>query len=509
MSIIFSQAWSQENITYDISFLGNTSSGRFAPYFIGSLNHGRIVQKNNALVEIGLAKEIDMSKRFSWGFGFAALAGASSKNTYSWWDANLANSPELSSYPGIGWRTRREGPPAIWLQELYSQIKYRSVFLTVGLREYESVWLNQRLSSGDFTHSGNARPIPQVRVGFLDFVDIPFTKGWVQINGELAYGKMTQNDYLKHHYNYYNYHITLGELYTYKYCHFRTNPEKPFSVTVGMQTAGTFGGTTYYYYKGMVTRIDEHKKGLKAYWNMFFPSENNGDDYYEGSSLGSWDLRLRYRLRNSDEIILYFQGPWEDGSSIGRSNGSDGIWGVEFKKCGKHLITGAVAEFIDFRDQSGPIHWNPDDAPGTNIMSQATGRDNYYNNGYYNSYAAYGMSLGTPFLLSPIYNLDGNISFLCNRASGFQLAMEGYVHSAWQYRLKYQYQRGLGTYNNPYYKAKTNQSFMAEMEWDAATVTPGLSVTACFALDWGQLRGRNQGAMVCVRYNGNFLKLKR
>lgn len=503
LPILFSKAQAQENPTYSVSFLGNTSSGRFAPYFIGSLNHGKIMQKNSALVEAVAVKEIDLNKRFSWGFGVDAVTGLSSKNSYAYWDKDL-----LMENDGVGgWETHREGPAAIWLQQLYGQIKYRSVFLTIGMREYESAILNQKLSSGDMTYSGNARPIPEVRVGFLDFVDIPFTKGWLQIQGEISYGKMTENGYLKHHYNYYNYHIALGELYTYKRCYFRTNPDKPFSVTLGMQTAGLFGGTTYYYIKGALEKKEKHNTLLKSFWNMFFPRENNGEDFYEGSSLGSWDLSMRYRTEIGD-FKFNFEGPWEDGSSIGRRNGWDGLWGLEFQGNQRRLVNGVVIEIISTRDQSGPIHWNPEDSPGTTITSQATGRDDYYNNYYYNSYANYGMAIGTPFLLSPIYNLDGYPAFACNRMRGGHFGIMGSLGDYVDYRLLVMSQTGYGTYIYPYYEGKKNTSAMLEVSWNAQKWMPGLSVTGSFAFDNGELRGNSVGGYLSVTYKGNFSKRK-
>ena len=50
------------------------------------------------------------------------------------------------------------------------------IFISAGCRELTDEVVNFELSSGGLVWSGNARPIPQVRAGFIDFVDIPFTK---------------------------------------------------------------------------------------------------------------------------------------------------------------------------------------------------------------------------------------------------------------------------------------------------------------------------------------------
>ncbi|MDE7377286.1 MAG: capsule assembly Wzi family protein [Muribaculaceae bacterium] len=476
---------------YTASTLFGASTGTFAPYMIGSLNHGKTQMKSWALADVSVVRGLDHDRRFSWGFGGEFLFGFSHKAQYARWQ------PE----PGQ-WDVTKQGPASIWLQQVYAEVKYRSVFLTAGMKERGSALLNQRLSSGDLVESGNARPIPQVRAGFIDFQNIPFTNGWVQIQGEISYGKMVDNTYNKNHYNYYNYHIHLGALYSYKRCYFRTNPDKPFSIIAGMQTAAFFGGETQYYQDGHQTKEMKFSSSLKTFFKVFFPFAEGGEDYYTGQTLGSWDCRMRYRLPNRDEIFAYFQGPWEDGTGIGRRNGLDGLWGLEYKASRPGIITGAVFELLDFRNQSGPIHWQPNDTPGTPILTHVQGRDNYYNNGYYNAYANYGMAIGTPFLMSPIYNQDGYPAFASNRACGFHAGLSGLFSKEIDYRFLVGYQRGLGNYDYAYPRPRTNTSMLFEAGWDASVLARGLSARLQLAFDAGSLRGNNFGGGLTITYKG-------
>lgn len=475
----------KEIATYKVGIWANASTGDFAPYYIGSLNHGRSERKNEALVDAGIFRAMDYGSRWSWGAGAELLGGYFS----------------ATDYAGKMYR-----PGAARLQQLYGEARYRSLFLEAGMKERGSALLNQELSSGDFVESGNARPIPQVRAGFSDFQDIPFTNGWMQIQGEVSYGKMADNGYLKDTYNYKSYHITLGSLYSYKRCYFRSNPDKPLSVTFGMQAASFFGGTAYYYHQGSVVREARFSKSLKTFLKVLLPMGENGEEYYTGSTLGSWDLRARYRLRGGAEISAYFQGPWEDGSGIGRYNKGDGLWGIEYKAANDGWLSGVVVEYLDFRDQSGPIHWDPADSPGTSVTGHVGGMDDYYNNQFYNAYANYGMSLGTPFLLSPVYNLNGYPAFACNRSNGFHVGAMGSVASAWRYVVKLGYQRGLGTYNHPYFKPRKNFSMMLQVKWDARAIMPGLAARAQVGFDSGELRGDNFGAALSIVYSGKILK---
>lgn len=476
---------------YSASLLMGTSTGEFAPYMIGSLNHGKTPMKSWALGDVNVVRELDQSRRFSWGFGGEFLFGYSHKAEYMRWQPQ----------PGQ-WNVTTQGPVPIWLQQAYAEVKYRGVFLTAGMKERGSALLNQRLSSGDLMESGNARPIPQIRAGFIEFQNIPFTNGWVQIQGEISYGKMVDNVYNKNHYNYYNYHLHLGALYSYKRCYFRTNPEKPFYIIAGMQTAAFFGGETQYYQAGRQTKTMKFSSSLKSFFKVFFPFVGGGEDYYTGQSLGSWDCRMRYRLPNRDEIFAYFQGPWEDGTGIGRRNGLDGLWGLEYKASRSGIITGAVFELLDFRNQSGPVHWQPNDTPGTPILTHVQGRDNYYNNTYYNAYANYGMAIGTPFLMSPIYNQDGYPAFASNRACGFHAGLSGLFSNEIDYRFLVGYQRGLGNYDYAYPRPRTNTSMLFEAGWDASIISRGLSARLQLAFDAGSLRGNNFGGALTITYKG-------
>lgn len=478
---------------YSASALLGLSTGKFAPYMIGSLNHGKTPMKGWQLADVRVVRDLNSDSRFAWGFGWEFLFGFSRKAEYARWQESDRQ-----------WIANKQGPAAVWIQQAYGEVKYRSLFLTAGMKERGSALLNQQLSSGDLVESGNARPIPEIRVGFNDFQNIPLTNGWMQIQGEISYGKMVDNAYNKNHFNYYNYHLHLGALYSYKRCYFRTNPDQPLSATFGMQAATFFGGETQYYQEGryLPEKTLKFSSSLKTFFKVFFPFAEGGEDYYTGQTLGSWDCRLRYRLPNRDEIYAYFQGPWEDGTGIGRRNGLDGLWGLEYKASRPGIITGAVFELLDFRNQSGPIHWQPNDTPGTPILTHVSGRDNYYNNFYYNAYANFGMAIGTPFLLSPIYNLDGYPAFASNRACGFHAGLSGLFSNAIDYRFLVGYQRGLGNYDYAYPRPRTNTSMLFEAGWDASALARGLSARLQLAFDAGSLRGNNFGGALTITYKG-------
>lgn len=481
-----------DTFVYKASLTGVASTATFAPYFNSALVNGRISQGQAAQIDLSAAKPLQLARRWDWAVGVEALAGVANRTSYERYSDGL-------------WTDNRQSTPHIWLQQLYATAKWRCLYLTAGMKEYASPLLDPRLTSGDLIESGNASPILQGRIGFVDYQDIPFTRGWVQIDVQLAYGKLLDNKWWREHYDYYNGHICQGALYHYKRVYFRTRQSAPFAVTIGVQSAAQFGGTTDFYYRGILDRTLKAKSNLRAWWDVLIPNHSGDDGYYEGNTLGSWDFKARYRLRSGHEFAAYFQWPWEDGSGMGKLNGWDGLWGVEWHAPRPGIISAAAVEWIDFRNQSGPMHYAPGDFPGTTIEHEATGDDDYYNNAFYNSYAYYGLGIGSPFLLSPLYNRNGQMSYLYNRAHGMHLALVGQISPRLDYNVRLGWEKAWGAGRTPSVRPKECYSGYVGVNYTFASV-PGLHLAASVAFDAGSLRPNNVGTVVTLSYQGLFTR---
>ena len=492
MSPVAASATKPIEIEYSATALGAASTGDFAPSMIASWRNGILSRKNTAMVDICAIKKLDTGSRFSWAAGVELAADYSSATDYERYDAGSNT-----------WGYSRQRPAAAFIQQLYGEVKYRQVYLTVGQKNPESYFVNGLVSSGDLARSNNARGIPGVEAGFLGFQNIPFTNGWVQIDGAISYGRFTDDGYRLKQYNYYNDLLATDLLYTYKRCHFRTNPEKPFSATIGIQSGGLFGGYTKWYERGKLKREEKHGAGLRDFFDMFLPMEGNGDAYYKGSSLGSIDLKFRYRLHSGAEISAYVQNPWDDGSGLGKLKVWDGLWGIAYHSPERGIITDAAIEWLDFTNESGPIPWEPGDYPGTSLTQWTSGGDNYYNNDMYGAYANYGMAIATPFLVSPVYNLDGTPMFAHNMTRGVHAAIAGAIGNDVDWRLMYSYQQAWGMGRSPSAHCFINNSAMAEATWRADRLLKGLSLKAQAAFDTGSLRGDTFGMSLSVRYSGS------
>ncbi len=479
-------------VEYRGSVTAQASSSSLAPYMLGSWNQGRYVEGNGIWQEAEIIKPLDLSKRFDWSAGAGYLAGVGSKTDYARWDEKTET-----------WGVNGDRRNAFRITQLFGELKYRAVYLTIGMKNTKSKIVDEELSSGDVTRSNNATPIPGIGAGFLDFIDIPFTNGWVQINGEIMYGKLMDSEFKRREFNYFYGVEALDLYYNYKRCYFRTNPNKRFHVTVGMQAAALFGGQTNQYMDGEIIASRVRGFHLKDLIQAFFPREG-GEEYYEGSHLGSWDFKATYKLRSGSSIDAYFEWLWDDGSGIGKMNGWDGLWGIRYDFGRKGIVSKAAVEYIDFTNQSGPIHFDPEDKPDNPLTGHAQGADNYYNNDTYGAYTNYGMGIGTPFLVAPIYNRDGMLKYLHNRARGFHAAIEGNPTDRISYRLMVGYQIAGGNGWMPDFKKSHSTSAMLECKMHPVKSLPGFEIGLNVAFDKGTLRGDNFGARLQIGYHGDF-----
>ena len=485
------------DLKYKLGFFANAGNSELAPYYISSNCGGTITQQYSALV-YAAAKLWNGSphKRFSWGAGLEVWGG-------------YASSAGYQRYAGNGqFEVQKQHPARVWIQEAYFAANYRSIFAVAGQARKASPIVNGKLSSGDLVWSNNARPPAGLRAGFIDFQNIPFTKGWVQIQGEFGYFRELDDKWLENHYNYYNHFITTGKWLHYKSLHFRTKPNQPLVFTIGAQSSCQFGGTADYYWDGQVERTVKMDADAKAFWRTFIAGSGGnsaGDSFVEGNHLGTWDIALEGHLKDGKLLRAYTQWLWEDGSGIGKMNGFDGLWGLEYRNVvGRPMIEGAVIEYIDFTNQSGPIHWTPNDHEGTPITSHSSGADDYYNNYIYNGYQSRGMSIGSPFVKSPLYNQDGCMRYRDNVLRGFHAAVSGWFSDEWSYGLKASYRKAWGTPLLPRVGCVDDFSMALDIQYHPGYKFMGWMLNATVAIDRGNLYGNNWGGMLGITYSGNF-----
>ena len=163
-------------VDYSVGVTINTGGSEFAPYHIASNRRGTVTQRHSTLLSASLKHDMDTTRRLSWGAGIEVWGGYTSSVDYDRYDATTATMTTNSQHPA-----------RLWLQQLWIEGKHRGVFLTVGQKDIDPGVVNRQLSSGDLVMSGNARAAVGARAGFVNFQNVPFTRGWLQISGEYGY----------------------------------------------------------------------------------------------------------------------------------------------------------------------------------------------------------------------------------------------------------------------------------------------------------------------------------
>ncbi|MDE6637274.1 MAG: capsule assembly Wzi family protein, partial [Muribaculaceae bacterium] len=303
--VVYSSSAYSFELDWEASTTVNAGSGGFAPSLIMANRGGTITHSKGVYERAGIFHKLEPDKRFSYSCGLDAYVQATSTVDYMKWNSDTK---EFSMF------ARR--PSYAVIQQLYGLIKYRSLFLSVGMKEHDRTFLDNPLSSGDITLSNNARPVPQVRVGGYDYVNNPFTQGWVQIIGDIAYGKFMDSNWNKDHYNYYNSFLTTDVWFHYKRLYLRSNPKQRFVATVGMQHAAQFNGEYKIYRKGVCAEVYKPEHFLRSFLDVFVQAQYNSSSIegesmnFSGNHLGSWDAKFEYKLKNNDIVSFYVMKPW-------------------------------------------------------------------------------------------------------------------------------------------------------------------------------------------------------
>jgi len=347
----------------------------------------------------------------------------------------------------------------IYLQQCYANLSYKSFFIEAGSRERNLVVRDDLLSIGSFVKGINAKPIPQVLIG---------TKGFWNLDSdyrEKAFYKSPDPNV--------NPLYATGQYYHQKHLYFRTNPTKPFFVLVGIEHVAIFGGTSHIYEKGILVTKEKSAK-IKDFFNVILPigdrnyfENDTPEDWSYGNHIGVMTYQFGWNIDSSHQLQAYLDNPFEDGSGVRKGNGGDGLWGIQYRNTSqkKQYIRGAVLEYFQSTNQSGPIHWDPNDYPEplrSQITDKVVGDDNYYNHNFYGSYSYYGMTPGIALITSPIYNNNGSLRFLDNRVKAWHIGINGEITDRLSYLVKGSYREGWGTYPRPL--AQKHHSFDAMLQ---------------------------------------------
>ena len=135
--------------------------------------------------------------------------------------------------------------------------------------------------------------------------------------------------------------------------------------------------------------VKKKAANLKAFWKVILPVgdknyfENDAmEDWVYGNHIGSMTIQLGWNINKAHQVQAYVDDIFEVGSGMRKGNGWDGLYGIQYKNRaeGRQYVRGAVVEYLQTTNQSGPIHWDSGDFPEpirSQITDLVTGDDNY------------------------------------------------------------------------------------------------------------------------------------
>lgn len=452
--------------------IGTTfSAGDHTPFWMVNDHYGFSgIKKNNAWIRAGIFHDIDKEKRFSWGAGV---------------DLGVAVNFERVFIP----------------QQIYAEVKYRCLNAMIGQKEMEDDVVTSDLASGAMTVSCNARPIPQFRIGIFDYADFWGCKGWFAVKGYLAYGMFTDNAWLKDWVSP-NSAYVLNTLYATRAIYFRGGDARQFPLVgeVGMRMDSQFGGTIYYAEKDGVRATQHFPTNLKAWIKGMIPL--HGDETtsvgeqmnVQGNFLGNWSFSLGWYDPKGWSVKAYYQHFFEDHSQMTFDYPwKDGYWGVEGKLPKNPYVSEIVAEYLTTRDSSGPVYFDHNQ----NIPYQVSGTDGYYTHFMYQSWNNYGMTIGNPFLISPVYNSDHDIRIRHNRIRAWNVGLKGAPSQQVDWKLRMSGIRSWGSYSAPTATVLHDFSMLAEVKYHPLRLK-GWEGSFSVAFDKGNLIGDSFGIGISI-----------
>lgn len=465
-----------DSIRYRGEIGATFSGGEHTPFWLVSNRHGlSSVTRNNGYIRLGAFHDMDTTRRFTWGAG-----------------VDLAGAARFTS--------------GFIVQQLYGEVRYRSIGAMLGAKEIAPEINDPDLSSGNLLYAGNARPIPQLRIGIFDYADVWGCKGWFAVKGYLAFGKFTDSNWIKDWANH-DMKYTLGTLYHSKAIYLRGGNRKkfPLEFELGLEMATQFGGESYS--NGKVVKMPH---GFKDWLKAVFPvkgdsSTPSGEQTnVQGNMLGTWNFCLSWNPAADWSVKAYYEHFFEDHSMMTFDYPwKDGLYGIEAKFPKNRVISGAVYEFLYTKDQSGAVYW--DHTP--EINEQVSGRDNYYNHYIYNGWQNWGMGICNPFIISPLYNANHYIGFLDTRLYAHHFAFRGEPTDEIGYLVKLSYSRNWGTYGLPFKEVENNYNLLLQVNYKPKKLR-GWEGKLAFAADRGALLGRNYGVMINISKTGWLFKPK-
>lgn len=380
------------------------------------------------------------------------------------------------------------------LPEAYVKVGKGYFELVAGRRREVIGLVDSTLSSGSYSWSGNALPIPKIQIGTRGFAPLHFTGDLIAINAFFAHGWFANTDSMRN--SFLHQKAVYGRI---------GKPNWKIKVYGGILHQAQWGGRSDY------LGIKKLPSSFNDYLHVIVskqPGQTSDISYHDrvnqfGNHVGSVDVGAEITLVKWD-ALAYYQHPFEDKSGIAFMNLPDGLYGLQLKR--RSSISGSffqinrlLMEYLTTMDQSGSTIETK--------YTQYQGIDDYFNNFQYkDGWAHSQLVLGTPFIArrqevkSQWQNVPGEykLTIVNNRIQVFHLGMEGGFASGVQMSSRLSVSKNYGTYRSPFGKSVNQFSGVIWLKWPVKWLG-GSELNTAVSMDKGGLYNNVIGGWISLK----------
>lgn len=432
-------------------------TGEHIPFWMRSLQHGNIPLQGTSMAAIGSFERdyVEPSRKTDFGYGIRLRGDLGKESRFT-------------------------------VLEAYVKARFRPFELRAGRFRQVLGLSDPTLGMGNFSHSGNALPIPMIQLGLPDY-SLPIFDSLISFKGTFSQGWMgeTRTEYM-------NRFQTLPEFLHQKSLHIRIG--KPRAAVKGIlglvhEVLWVDNDKLYGDDEWGLSPLQTYFYIVTAKRYMYKPGLSETTTI--GNNLGHFDLGIQIDARNS-EIMLYRQIFYESARAF-----SDGITGVCIRNTGqakgKFHLDKAVLEFMSSMDQAYDGSLSP------------PRYDSYYNHEWlYDGVSYKGMGIGNPFISMksgirssfPSSSSGLNIiSFSNTRVRALNLGAEWSAGRVF-FRNRASFSWNYGTYDTQNTFPPSSQ-FSMSME-AGLPFKRGWQARALFAFDSGELLYNTSGGFLSM-----------
>lgn len=377
------------------------------------------------------------------------------------------------------------------LAQAYVHASYHKWKLSLGRFRQYWAYTDSLLSSGSLGISANALPPPALSLELSDYLDIPFTAGWLQFKGRFSHAWLGNDRYVR------------GAKLHAKNLYLRSG-NKQWKIYAGLNHFAQWGGThpdgklphRLQDYARIVLTLPQKKEDIptSAPQNIYNALGNHMIVTDIGASLKLTPFHLSFYTQTLFDRGRNEQIYARDDINFLHIFGKDRLLGINIKNIRGKWLQQVLVEYLYTLYQGGE---------GVFI-----GQFNYYNNAIYKSGWTYQeRSLGTPLFMTAReadlfladYSSSSPYGIVSNRLKAWHVGLAGQPAPRWAYHMLLTYNAHYGNYYNERLFPQTKRQIYTLMEW-SFQINSSLHTQASFAWDHGALT-KNYGLMLSLQWN--------